>query len=110
MNHSSLIIQDDVQRIKNTDKSTYKSLPIMTKYEFNQIIGLRTIHLARGAVPFVQTDATVERNMNLRAIAIQELKENKLPYIVKRPMPSGKPEYWGVHELSLVAVRNLLRP
>lgn len=109
MNQTSLIIQDDTQRIKNADKSTYKSLPIMTKYEFNQVIGLRTMHLARGAMPFVQTDATVERNMNHRAIAIQELKENKLPYIIKRPMPSGKPEYWGVNELSLVAVRSLLR-
>ena len=51
MNQSSLIIQDDAQRIKNIDRSAYKSLPMMTKYEFNQIIGLRTMHLARGAIP-----------------------------------------------------------
>lgn len=110
MNPTSLIIQDDVQRVKNLDKSTYRSLPIMTKYELNQVIGLRTMHLARGAMPFVETSGEVERNMSLRAIALRELKEKKLPYIVKRPMPNGKPEYWGVDELSLVAVRNLLRP
>jgi DNA-directed RNA polymerase I, II, and III subunit RPABC2 len=82
----------------------------MTKYEFNQIIGLRTMHLARGAIPFVTTNGAIERNMNLRAIALQELRENKLPYMIKRPMPNGKAEYWNVNDLSLVAVRHLLRP
>ena len=110
MNQSSLVIQDDVQRIKNTDKSTYRSLPIMTKYEFDQIIGLRTMHLARGAIPFIETDKNIERNMNLRAVALQELKDGKLPYLIKRPMPNGKPEYWNIKDLNLIAVRHLLRP
>lgn len=110
MNQSSLIIQDDVHRIKSQDKSSYKSLPIMTKYEFSEIIGLRTTHLARGAPPFVTVEAGSERNMQLRAIALQELKEKKLPYIIKRPMPNGKHEYWNINDLSLVAVRQLLRP
>jgi len=110
MNQSSLIIQDDVQRIKNRDKTGYKSLPIMTKYEFNQIIGLRTMHLARGAPAFVESQGEVEKNMTLRAIALKELIEKKLPYIIKRPMPNGKHEYWNINELNLVAVRHLLRP
>lgn len=110
MNQTSLIIQDDVHRIRTQDKSTYKSLPIMTKYELNQILGLRTTHLARGAPPFVETEMGKERNMQLRAIALQELKEKKLPYIIKRPMPNGKHEYWNINDLSLVAVRQLLRP
>ncbi|QIG60161.1 hypothetical protein [Dishui Lake large algae virus 1] len=110
MNTSSLTIQDDVQRIKNSDKTAYRSLPIMTKYEFNQIIGLRTIHLARGAIPFVDVEGGIERNMNLRAVALKELKEGKLPYIVKRPMPNGKAEYWKANNLSLISVRHLLRP
>jgi DNA-directed RNA polymerase I, II, and III subunit RPABC2 len=110
MNQSSLVIQDDIQRIKNTDKSTYRSLPIMTKYEFNQIIGLRAMHLAKGAIPFVETKNGIERNMALRAIALQELKEQKLPYIIKRPMPNGKAEYWNIIDLNLIAVRHLMRP
>jgi DNA-directed RNA polymerase I, II, and III subunit RPABC2 len=109
MNQSSLIIQDDVQRIKNIDRSAYRSLPIMTKYEFNQIISLRTMHLARGAISFIETKNRVERNMELRAVALQELKENKLPYMIKRPMPNGKAEYWNMNDLSLVAVRHLMR-
>lgn len=110
MNTSSLLIQDEVQKIKTADPSQYKSLPFMTKYEFNQVIGLRTIHLARGAIPFVEVKPNIEKNMNLRAIALQELKEGKLPYIVKRPMPNGKTEYWKVNNLNLISVRHLLRP
>jgi DNA-directed RNA polymerase I, II, and III subunit RPABC2 len=109
MNQSSLVVQDDAQRIKNMDRSGYRSLPLMTKYEFNQVIGLRSTHLAQGATPFVETEGTINRNMNLRSIALRELKENKLPYIIKRPMPNGKPEYWSINDLSLVAVRHLLR-
>lgn len=110
MNSSSLIIQDDVQKIKTVDPSQYKSLAFMTKYEFNQVIGLRTIHLARGAIPFVEMKNNIQKNMNLRAVALEELKEGKLPYIIKRPMPNGKIEYWKVSDLSLIAVRHLLRP
>lgn len=110
MNQTSLVIQDDVHKIKTMNKESYRSLPFMTKYEFDQIIGLRTIHLARGAIPFIDVKRGIEKNMNLRAVALQELKESKLPYIIKRPMPNGKTEYWKVSELSLVAIRHLLRP
>lgn len=110
MNQSSLVIHDDAERIKTIDPKTYKSLPFMTKYEYDQVIGLRTIHLARGAIPFVNVKNNIQKNMNLREVALQELKEGKLPYIIKRPMPNGKTEYWKVNDLSLIAVRHLLRP
>jgi DNA-directed RNA polymerase I, II, and III subunit RPABC2 len=110
MNHTNLVIQDEIQKIKTSDPANYKSLPFITKYEFDQVIGLRTIHLARGAIPFVEIKNNIEKNMNLRAVALQELKEGKLPYIIKRPMPNGKTEYWKVNDLSLIAVRHLLRP
>lgn len=110
MNSTSLLIQDEVQKIKTADPSQYKSLPFMTKYEFDQVIGLRTIHLARGTIPFVEVKKNIEKNMNYRAVALQELKEGKLPYIIKRPMPNGKTEYWKVSDLNLISVRHLLRP
>ena len=108
---STTAIADDYQRIRNADHSKYRSLPIMTKYEFDQVIGLRTMHLSRGAPPLVEVDADfrVSSNMELRAIAIRELKEGKLPYMVKRPMPSGKTEYWRVSKLNLSPVMNLMR-
>lgn len=105
------VIPDEYAKIKNVDKSTYRSLPIMTKYEFDQVIGLRTMHLSRGAMPLVEipSDYKVISNINLREIAQRELLEKRLPYMIKRVMPNGKNEYWALAELDLTAVRHLIR-
>ena len=103
-------IQDDhLKALAN--KASYRSNPLMTKYEFNQVVSLRTLHLSRGALPLIEIPATIiiDTNMRLRSIAERELVLNRLPYIVKRQMPNGKCEYWPVAELDLSAVRNLFR-
>lgn len=104
-------ILDDIQKVKSADVSEYRSTPIMTKYEFNQLISLRTTHLSLGAIPFIQIpeDHTITSNMQLRKIALQELKEGKLPYLVKRTMPNHKVEYWKIKDMDLSSVRNLIR-
>ena len=106
-----VLVSDDNEKIKNIDVSTYTSLPWMTKYEFDQVIGLRTMHLAIGAQPFINMtdDYVIKSNMELRQIALQELKEKKLPYIVKRPMPNGEAEYWPVDKLNLETVEYMFR-
>jgi DNA-directed RNA polymerase subunit K/omega len=107
---NSLAIADEYQKIKNTDLSQNITLPWMTKYEFDQIVGLRTMHLSKGAIPLVDVPDghQVKTNMQLRAIAIAELKEKQLPYIVKRPLPNGKAEYWPVSKLGLQAVQHMM--
>jgi DNA-directed RNA polymerase subunit K/omega len=104
-------IHDEVQKVRSSDPSQYQSLPIMTKYEFDQIISLRTTHLSRGAFPLVQLPENfkIESNMELRKISLQELREGKLPYLVKRTLPNGKPEYWKIKNMDLSMIRNLLR-
>jgi len=104
-------VHDEVQKVRSSDASQYQSLPIMTKYEFDQVVSLRTTHLSRGAVPLVSLPENfrIESNMQLRKIALQELREGKLPYLVKRTLPNGKPEYWKMKEMDLTSVRNLLR-
>jgi len=110
---ASMLVSDDstkVVQVYNPDLN--KSTQLMTKYEFNQIIGLRTMHLSRGAPIFLNKkpdDIRISSNMELRKIATEELLEGKLPYIVKRVMPNGKPEYWKVNDLDLTAIRHLMR-
>jgi DNA-directed RNA polymerase subunit K/omega len=81
---------------------------IMTKYEFDQIISIRTNQLSRGAIPFVKITEDIKRNMDLRKIALQELNEGKLPYIIKRPLPNNKYEYVRITELNLIAVKYMM--
>ena len=43
--------------------------------------------------------------MELRKIAIKELKEGKLPFIVKRPLQNNKYDLYRVRDLDLVAIQ-----
>lgn len=109
---TSYAISDDIQKVQFLmENKDYKSKPIMTKYEFNSLIALRTTHLSMGALPFINIpeDTKITSNMQLRRIAIQELKEGKLPYLIKRTIPNHKPEYWSIKDMDLTSVRNLIR-
>lgn len=101
---------DDYNKIMaNLDKPKV-SKPIMTKYEFNQIISLRANQLALGSPPFIDTaNLVIKSNMEMRAIALQELNEGKLPFILKRPLPNNKYEYYRIKDLDLVAVQYMMR-
>lgn len=77
----------------------HKTLPFLTKYEYARIIGVRTKELNEGADPFVGVDNNIIDGYN---IAIKELEEKKLPFIVKRPLPNGSCEYWKLADLELI--------
>ena len=81
---------------------------IMTKYEFDAIISLRTTQISMGAIPFVDINDEIKSNIDLRKVAIQELKENKIPYIIKRPLPNNKFEYIRIRDLNLSAVKYMI--
>lgn len=105
-------IVDEVNKISNSyNAKEYESKPIMTKYELNSIIALRTTHLANMATPFVDipNNFKIENNMDLRKIVLMELKEGVLPYLVKRVLPNKKIEYFKIKDMDLTAVRTLLR-
>ncbi len=70
--------------------------PFLTKYEHARIIGFRSNQLAQGAQPFIIVPDHVS---DVREIARMELAEKRLPYIIKRPLPDGKYEYWRLQDL-----------
>ena len=81
---------------------------IMTKYEFNVVISTRTNQIAHGAVPFIEINDEIKSNMDLRKITIEELKQHKLPYCIKRPLPNNKYEFVKVGDLNLSAVKYMM--
>lgn len=82
---------------------------IMTRFEFYAIVSSRTCQLSLGAMPYIEINedmqSKIKSNMDLRKIALEELKQNKIPYIIKRPLPNNKYEYVRVRDLNISAVK-----
>lgn len=95
------VVQEDFNDImKNYDPSKNKTKNILTKYERVKIIGLRSEQLQRGADPYVEIDN--KKEFNPREIAIEELKQNKLPFMIRRPLPDGSFEHWRLDDMILL--------
>jgi len=99
---------DECNKVLSTLNKPKISKLIMTKYEFDAIISLRTTQISMGAIPFVNIDDDIKSNIDLRKVAIQELKENKIPFLIKRPLPNNKYEYIRIKDLNLSAVKYMM--
>ena len=77
----------------------HKTLPFLTKYEKTRVIGQRIQQLNNGAKVYVNvSDDIIDNNV----IAEMELKEKKIPFIIRRPLPDNSFEYWKLQDLELI--------
>jgi len=74
----------------------HRTIPILTKYERARILGQRTKQINNGASIFVKPR---QETLDGYLIALQELEEKKIPFIIRRPLPNGNSEYWKVKDL-----------
>lgn len=77
----------------------HKTIPILTKFERARILGLRAKQLANGAEPFIKIEPNIIQN---HIISEMELEQNVLPFIVCRPLPNGRKEYWRLQDLEQI--------
>ena len=77
----------------------HKTIPILTKYEKTKILGLRAKQLNNGAIPYVKLNANI---IDGYLIALKELEQKKIPFIIRRPLPSGASEYWHLQDLEII--------
>ena len=78
----------------------HTTIPWITKYEFSKILGQRIKQLNEGNKPYITVDTSVQ--MDNYNIAEQEIREKKVPFIIKRPMPNGGCEYWKLEDLQII--------
>ena len=90
------VIRDDKNVIID---ELHKTIPILTKYEKTRILGERTKQINHGNKPFIDTDENV---IDGYLIALKELEEKKIPFIIRRPLPSGGSEYWHLRDLEVI--------
>jgi DNA-directed RNA polymerase subunit K/omega len=74
----------------------HKTIPMLTKYEKTRILGQRAKQIESGAVTLVQVPPNI---IDSYLIAKLELAQNKIPFIIRRPLPNGGMEYWYVSDL-----------
>ena len=92
----SVIVRDDSGKIIDP---LHRTIPFLTKYEKSRILGERANQINSGGKPFIEIESNV---IDGYLIALQELKQRKIPFIIKRPLSNGGCEYWKVKDLEML--------
>ncbi|CAF1152579.1 unnamed protein product [Rotaria sordida] len=95
-----ILNEDDIngtQAGMRTDPSKRITTPYMTKYERARVLGTRALQIAMCAPLMVEPDGETDPLQ----IAMRELKEKKIPMIIRRYLPDGSYEDWSIEELIL---------
>lgn len=77
------------------DRTQRMTTRYLTKYERARILGTRALQLSLNAPPMVE----LEGESDPLAIAGKELRERKIPLIIRRFLPDGSFEDWALDEL-----------
>lgn len=83
----------DPSEAQATAKTTTK---YMTKYERARILGTRALQISKGAPVLVAVTGDTTDPLE---IAKLELKERKIPIVIRRFLPDGSHEDWSLDEL-----------
>ncbi|PQE13632.1 hypothetical protein CJF31_00005064 [Rutstroemia sp. NJR-2017a BVV2] len=86
---------DKAPKDKKIPKDQRTTTPYMTKYERARILGTRALQISMNAPILVDQEGETDPLQ----IAIKELKDKKIPLIVRRYMPDGWYEDWTCEEL-----------
>lgn len=73
-----------------------KTPPYLTRYERAKVISIRAQQLSIGNQPRMEVN---ESHTSHLAIALQELKEKKIPNNIVRILPDKTTEIWAVKDL-----------
>ena len=104
MNHNYEEIAKLSVVVKNSDgiivDPLHRTIPYLTKYERARVLGQRAKQIETGAKPLVKVPESI---VDGYIIAELELREKKIPFIIRRPIPGGGCEYWSIKDLEIIA-------
>ena len=78
----------------------HKTNPILTKYEKTRILGQRAKQLETGSQTFINPYPVEVVDSYL--LAQMEFERGLIPFIIRRPLPGGKSEYWHLNDLEKI--------
>ena len=77
--------------------------PYFTKYEYTVLLATRAQQLAEGAKPMASMDGLRTNDPQfVWNLAKREIEQRKLPFLIKRRLPSGRSEFWSAQELEVM--------
>ena len=79
-------------------KKTYTTRPFLNKYEKTAIISERSQQIANGAKALLKNPEVYN---SVYEIALEELRQKKIPFIIGRPYSNGI-EYWKLEDLEVL--------
>jgi len=82
-------------KAKKIPKEKRSTTPYMTKYERARVLGTRALQISLNAPVLVD----IETESDPLQIAIKELREKKIPLVIRRYLPDGFYEDWTCEEL-----------
>jgi len=101
LNYSEVELLTVIHR--DTDGQIYdplhRTLPFLTKFEKARVLGERAKQINDGAQPFVKLTTNA---IDGYLIALAELEQKAIPFIIKRPLPNGGCEYWKLKDLEIL--------
>ena len=100
-NYDEIAVLTKIVRDKNGQiiDPLHRTASYLTKFEKARVLGQRAKQIECGAKPFIKVpENLIEGSM----IAELELKEKKIPFIIRRPLSNGTCEYWNLRDLDLL--------
>ena len=77
----------------------HKTNPILSRYEKARVLGERARQINSGAKPMIEVEPTM---IDGYLIALKELEQKRIPFIIQRPLPNGGSEYWRMADLEIL--------
>lgn len=98
LNYEEIEALTKVVRDKNNNiiDPLHRTLPMMTRYEKARVLGERALQINSGAKPMIEVEPSM---IDGYLIALKELEQKRIPFIIQRPLPNGGSEYWRVIDL-----------
>ena len=102
INYKELLTLSSITRNKKGEiiDPFHKTVPFLTQYEKAKILGQRAKQINHGSIPFVEVPSNI---IDGHTIALMELNQQKIPFIIRRPIPNGTSEYWKVKDLKVIS-------
>ncbi|PIA46787.1 hypothetical protein AQUCO_01500378v1 [Aquilegia coerulea] len=90
------LVEEGEEKVQQqSGEGTRKTSKYMTKYERARILGTRALQISMNAPVMVE----LEGETDPLEIAMKELQARKIPFTIRRYLPDGSYEDWGVDEL-----------